>query len=117
MQHEDTKRLVKHKGEQHPKILSSLVKNNCFLLSGSISFKKMSVQVVLLGSLLNNRLVYHTLVLLMLLLLFTRIKTLALASVGLQREGASSYYSYPLPLLLHFQAKEKKNTDLHYEIS
>lgn len=60
-------------GHPHPKRLSSLVKNNCFLLSGSISFKKISVQVVLPGSLLNNRLVYQTDVLLMLLLLFTRI--------------------------------------------
>jgi hypothetical protein len=101
----------------HIKKLSSLVKNNCFLLSGSISFKKITVQVVLPGSLQNNRLVYQTLVLLMLLLLFTQINTLVSASLGLRREGGSLIqlgdYSHPLPPPALFQGK-KKNTDLHY---
>jgi len=63
---------------------------------------------------LNNRLVYQTLVLFMLLLLFTRINTLALASVGLQRAGSHPITPIHRPPPTLFQAKEEKNTDLHY---
>jgi hypothetical protein len=102
-------------GYPHPKVPSSLVKNNCFLLSGSIFHsKKCLCKLSCQEASLNNRLVYQTLVLFMLLLLFTRINTLALASVGLQRAGSHPITPIHRPPPTLFQAKEEKNTDLHY---